>query len=212
MSCIGDLKQKFREYENAMRTCLPQVDKKLITELLLLMKKDEAPMYTLEIFLKRNADIQEIRERVAKQTGQVATFYDKGTHMVAAHRITLEMLEEICQHEDVEEIKGTHITRGSASIGPSHERTSSHKEVWNDPDSIDNLDWEEIKGKEARGIDDDDLGEVQELRGNVVVTKAGVIDKKVYNIPKSLVERYDGHKLWFSVTKDEAKSKYEVEY
>ncbi len=67
MSCIGDLKQKFREYENAMRTCLPQVDKKLITELLLLMKKDETPMYTLEIFLKRNANIQEIRERVAKQ-------------------------------------------------------------------------------------------------------------------------------------------------
>lgn len=60
-------------------------------------------------------------------------------------------------------------------------------------------------------IDDDDLGEVQELRGNVVFTKAGLNDKKVYNIPKSLVERYDGHKLWFSVTKDEAKSKYEVE-
>lgn len=77
MSCIGDLKQKLREYENAMGTCLPQVDKKLITELLLLMKKDEAPMYTIEIFLKRNANIQEIRERVAKQTGQVGTFYER---------------------------------------------------------------------------------------------------------------------------------------
>jgi hypothetical protein len=210
MSCIGDLKQKFREYENAMRTCLPQVDKKLITELLLLMKKDEAPMYTLEIFLKKNANIQEIRERVAKQTGQVATFYDQGTHMVAAHRITLEMLEEICRHDDVVEIKGTHIIRGAASIGPSHERTS-HDEIWNDPDSLDDLDWDDIKGKEARGVDDADLGEVQELRGNIVVTKAGVIDKKVYHIPKSLVERYDGHKLWFDVSKDEAKSKYEVE-
>ena len=28
-----------------------------------------------------------------------------------AHRINLEMLEEISKHDDVDEIKGTHITR-----------------------------------------------------------------------------------------------------
>lgn len=40
MSCIEDLKEKFQEYENAMSACLPKVDKKLITELLVLMKKE----------------------------------------------------------------------------------------------------------------------------------------------------------------------------
>ena len=35
--------------------------------------------------------------------------------------------------------------------------------------------------------------------------------KKLYNIPKSLIIKFDGHKLWFSVTKDEAKETYEVD-
>jgi hypothetical protein len=129
MSCIEDLKEKFNAYENAMKTCLPKVDPKLVTELLQLLKKDKAPMYTLEIFLNTNANIDEIRDRVASETGEVATFFDNGTHMVAAHRITLEQLEEISSHEDVDEIKGTHITRGTASIGPVFERTRD-EEYW----------------------------------------------------------------------------------
>jgi hypothetical protein len=35
--------------------------------------------------------------------------------------------------------------------------------------------------------------------------------KKVYNIPKTLIIKYEGHKLWFSVTKDETKDNYEVD-
>ena len=78
MSCIEDLKEKFNAYENAMKTCLPKVDPKLVTELLQLLKKDKAPMYTLEIFLNTNANIDEIRDRVARETGEVATFFDNG--------------------------------------------------------------------------------------------------------------------------------------
>jgi hypothetical protein len=129
MSCIEDLKEKFNAYENAMKTCLPKVDPKLITEVLQLMKKEAAPMYTVEIFLNTNSNINAIRDRVARQTGEVATFYDNGTHMVAAHRITLQMLEEISSHDDVDEVKGTHITRGTASIGPSFDRTHDD-EYW----------------------------------------------------------------------------------
>ena len=129
MSCIEDLKEKFNAYENAMKTCLPKVDPKLVTELLQLLKKDKAPMYTLEIFLNTNANIDEIRDRVARETGEVATFFDNGYHMVAAHRITLEQLEEISSHNDVDEIKGTHITRGTASIGPVFDRTRD-EEYW----------------------------------------------------------------------------------
>ena len=78
-------------------------------------------------------------------------------------------------------------------------------------DSIDEIDWNDVIGKEARGLGDDDLGEVQEIHGDIVVTKSGIIGKKVYNIPKSLIIKFDGHKLWFSVTKDEAKDNYEVD-
>lgn len=73
-----------------------------------------------------------------------------------------------------------------------------------------NIDWADVIKKEARGINDADLGEVQEVRQNLVITKAGVVDKEVYSIPKNLVEKYDGHNLWFRVTKEEAESRYKT--
>jgi hypothetical protein len=73
-----------------------------------------------------------------------------------------------------------------------------------------NIDWADVIKKEARGINDADLGEVQEVRQNLVITKAGVVDKEVYSIPKNLVEKYDGHNLWFRVTKEEAESQYKT--
>jgi len=45
-----------------------------------------------------------------------------------------------------------------------------------------NIDWNDVIKKEARGLKDDDLGEVQEVRGNVVITKVGVVDKEIYTI------------------------------
>ena len=72
------------------------------------------------------------------------------------------------------------------------------------------INWTEVFKKEARGINDADLGEVQEIRGETVITKAGVVDKEVYAIPKELAERYDGHNLWFKVTKEEAESLYKI--
>ena len=118
MGCIEDLKEKFEEYENAINECLPKVDKKLITELLVLMKRDpNKRMYTLEVFLKTNKNVERIKDELARKTGVSASFLENGTHMVAAHRITLQMLEEISSQDDVEEIKVTHIPRGTASMG-----------------------------------------------------------------------------------------------
>ena len=73
-----------------------------------------------------------------------------------------------------------------------------------------NVDFADVIKKEARGINDSDLGEVQEVRQDNVITKTGVVDKEVYSFPKNLVERYDGHNLWFRVTKEEAESLYKV--
>ena len=76
--------------------------------------------------------------------------------------------------------------------------------------SNNNIDWNDVIKKEARGINDADLGEVQEIRLENVITKAGVVDKEVYSIPKNLVERYDGHNLWFRVTKEDAENIYKI--
>jgi len=73
-----------------------------------------------------------------------------------------------------------------------------------------NINLDDTIKKEARGINDADLGEVQEVRQDSVITKAGVVDKEVYSFPKNLVEKYDGHNLWFRVTKEDAENLYKV--
>ena len=69
-----------------------------------------------------------------------------------------------------------------------------------------NINWDEVIKKEARGIEDYDLGEVHEIEADAVVTKKGVLDKDKFYLPKNLVEAYDGHKLRFKVTKEEAQT------
>jgi hypothetical protein len=41
-----------------------------------------------------------------------------------------------------------------------------------------NIDWNEVVKKEARGIEDADFGEVQLKIGDTVITEKGVTDKK----------------------------------
>jgi hypothetical protein len=40
-----------------------------------------------------------------------------------------------------------------------------------------NLNWDEIIKKEARGIEDYDLGEIHAVESDTVVTKKGIVDK-----------------------------------
>jgi hypothetical protein len=67
------------------------------------------------------------------------------------------------------------------------------------------IDWDKVIKKEARGLDDYDLGEVQELNYEFVITKKGVVDKDRFYLPRSKAVKFDGDKLWFEVGKDEAK-------
>jgi hypothetical protein len=66
--------------------------------------------------------------------------------------------------------------------------------------------WDDILKKEARGTNDYDLGEVHEIEPEIVVTKKGVVDKDKFYLPKNLVERFDGDKVWFAITKEDAQN------
>ena len=71
-----------------------------------------------------------------------------------------------------------------------------------------NIDWNEVVKKEARGIEDADFGEVQLTIGDTVLTEKGITDKKRFYLPKNLVDKFDGHALWFKITEDEAYNTY----
>jgi hypothetical protein len=70
------------------------------------------------------------------------------------------------------------------------------------------INWDEVIKKEARGKNDEDLGEVQEIGDAYVMTQKGLVSKEKFYIPKYLVEGYDGDKLYFKVTEDEAKNSF----
>ncbi|HEX5573524.1 MAG TPA: hypothetical protein VFX26_03255 [Nitrososphaeraceae archaeon] len=56
--------------------------------------------------------------------------------------------------------------------------------------------WSGILKKEATGIDDCDLGEVQQIEKDFIVTEKGIINKKRYCISKNLIAGFDGHTLY----------------
>jgi len=72
------------------------------------------------------------------------------------------------------------------------------------------IDWNEVIKKEARGIDDLDLGEVQEVTEAKVIVQKGIIEKDIFHLPKSQIKSYDGQVLRFNISEGELKS-YEVE-
>ena len=59
------------------------------------------------------------------------------------------------------------------------------------------IDWNDVIKKEARGINDEDLGEVKEVKSNYVLVQRGIVDKEKFYIPKAQTESYDGNVLKF---------------
>jgi uncharacterized protein (TIGR02271 family) len=72
-------------------------------------------------------------------------------------------------------------------------------------------DWNEVIKKEVRGLNDADLGEVQEVNESIVVTERGSISKEKFYLPKSITHGYNGRILLFHITEEEARNKFMTE-
>jgi uncharacterized protein (TIGR02271 family) len=70
------------------------------------------------------------------------------------------------------------------------------------------IEYEDVIKKEARGTNDDDLGEVQDIGQTYVMTQKGTFSKERFFLPKYLIEGYDGDVLRFRISKEEARSKF----
>src|SRR5215216_197893 len=71
-----------------------------------------------------------------------------------------------------------------------------------------NIPWNEIIKKEARGTNDADLGKIQEISSDSILTKKGIINTKLFDIPKDLVESYEDDIVYFKLTEEEAINSY----
>jgi hypothetical protein len=123
MSGIDTIVKRFDEFENSMTEALPKVDQRLIIDMLHRLKRDDSPMYTIEIFLRERPNADEVKSIITEGLGVMPALYDHGTHIVVAHRFNLQMLEFISKNLNVEKIRGTFTGAGrGASIGPVFDR------------------------------------------------------------------------------------------
>ena len=71
-----------------------------------------------------------------------------------------------------------------------------------------NINWNDVIKKEARGINNEDLGEVKEVGDTYILVQKGLINKEKYYIPQNRIQGYDGSVLRFKISEEEMKNKY----
>lgn len=128
MSEVQEIRSVFQGLQTLYETYLPKVDPILIHDLLVREKEksETAPFYMVEIFTKPGTDDEAMKNKIFERTGWLPAVYDKGTHYVNNQRLTLEMLKEISDSDDVLEVTGDY-TGSITATGASHEaRNRAH--------------------------------------------------------------------------------------
>jgi hypothetical protein len=131
MSALNEIRKFYQGLQTLYQTYLPKVDPILVNDLLSRQqqegKTDSAPFYMVEIFTKKGTDEEKKREYIIRKTGMAPSIHDKGTHYVTNHRLTLELLNELSEPDDVIEITGDY-TGNLSGVGASHSRSFAYNQ------------------------------------------------------------------------------------
>jgi hypothetical protein len=121
-----EIMSAMEQFEKMQEKYLPKVDRKLVVDLFLRLREDpnDKPMYTMETFVEKETDSEEIRNEIIRDTGMAPQFFDKGTHVVVHHKLDYDLLKLMNDHPGVVEIRGTYM--GSmASTGASYDSSAN---------------------------------------------------------------------------------------
>src|SRR5215510_9437777 len=94
---IKEIKRTYAGLGTLYQTYFPKSEPYLIHDLLRRLKKDPniQPIYMVEVFTKLNVDPEAAKQYIFEKKGMAPAIYDKGTHYVTNHKLTLEILKEI---------------------------------------------------------------------------------------------------------------------
>lgn len=108
MTVANEIEGQFAELQKKYREYLPKVDPALVDDLLLHQMENPSvePMYMLEVFTKPGLDSDQVRRYIIERTGMSPAIYDNGTHYVTNQKLSLEVLKEISDSDDVLEVTG----------------------------------------------------------------------------------------------------------
>ena len=135
MSALTEIKRFYQGLQTLYQTYLPKVDPILVNDLLSRQqqqgKTDSAPFYMVEMFTKKGTDEEKKREYIIRKTGMAPSIHDHGTHYVTNHRLTLELLNELSEPEDVVGITG-YYTGNLSGVGAIHSKSDFTSKIDHD--------------------------------------------------------------------------------
>jgi len=123
---IKEIKRVYAGLETLYQTYFPKSDPSLIDDLLRRLQKNPTmpPIYMVEVFTKPGVNTEAAKKYIFEKTRMVPAIYDNGTHFVTNHKLTLEMLKEISDSDDVVEVAGEYTgnitARGSSHVHSDH--------------------------------------------------------------------------------------------
>lgn len=129
---LAEVKKEFEELQKKYVEYLPKVDPALVNDLLLRQAEDPgvAPIYMLEVFTKRGIDTERARDYIFSKTGMSPAIFDDGTHFATNQKVTLEILMEISDSDDVIEITGDYTgSIGAYPVSHEHDYRERRKEA-----------------------------------------------------------------------------------
>lgn len=73
------------------------------------------------------------------------------------------------------------------------------------------MDCNALLKRQVRDVNDEELGEVQEVDPNYVLTQKVMLNNtEKFYLPKYLLERFNLNVLWFKISKEEAKNGFMI--
>jgi hypothetical protein len=118
---INEIKRVYAGLETLYHTYFPKSAPSLIHDLLRRSEKDPntPPIYMVEVFTKRGVNAETAKKYIFEKTGMVPAIYENGTLFVTNQKLTLQMLKEISDSDDVLEVAGDY-TGNITGRGSSH--------------------------------------------------------------------------------------------
>jgi hypothetical protein len=118
---IKELKRVFAGLQTLYHTSFPKSDPSLIHDLLGRLQKnpDIPPIYMVEVFTRPGVNPEAAKKYIFEKTGMVPAIYENGTLFVTNQKLTLEIIKEISDSDDVLEIAGDY-TGNITARGSSH--------------------------------------------------------------------------------------------
>jgi hypothetical protein len=107
-----EIQTKYDEFQNACKTVLPKVDRKLIQEFLFRQQEEDSdgkPRYTVEVHTREGLDTKKIKELIWSKLGEMPDIDCHGTQYKFDHTLTLGVLKRISDLDYVLRVKGSYI-------------------------------------------------------------------------------------------------------